>query len=119
MAGRTIDMPRRPLARLVAALLLLTIAGCRPVGPNYRRPVVATPPTFRFAESQQAASFADLPWWQVFEDPVLQALIRDAIANNLDLRAAAARVERFRGEARVAKSYLYPQVNGAAGATAQ
>jgi len=80
---------------------------------------VAAPPAFRFAESQQAASFADLPWWQVFQDPVLQALVREAIANNLDLRAAVARVERFRAEARIAKSFLYPQVNGAAGITFQ
>ena len=80
---------------------------------------MAAPPSFRFVQSQQAASFADLPWWQVFEDPVLQALIREAIANNLDLRAAAARVERFRAEARIAKSFLYPQVNGATGVTFQ
>jgi len=112
-------MPRSPLARLVAILLVLTITGCAPVGPNYTRPPVATPPTFRFAESQQAASFADLPWWQVFEDPVLQALIREAIANNLDLRAAAARVERFRAEARIAKSFLYPQVDGTATSNVQ
>jgi multidrug efflux system outer membrane protein len=80
---------------------------------------VAAPPSFRFVQSQQAASFADLPWWQVFQDPVLQALVREAIANNLDLRAAVARVERFRAEARIAKSFLYPQVNGAAGITFQ
>jgi outer membrane protein, multidrug efflux system len=112
-------MSRTPLVRVAAVLLVLTNAACGPVGPNYKRPAVAAPPTFRFVESQQAASFADLPWWQVFEDPVLQALIREAIANNLDLRAAAARVERFRAEARIAKSFLYPQVNGAAGITVQ
>ena len=105
--------------RLAVAVLVLTIANCAPVGPNYARPAVPTPPTFRFVESQQAASLADLPWWQVFEDPVLQALIREAIANNLDLRAAAARVERFRAEARVAKSFLYPQVDGVATYTVQ
>jgi outer membrane protein, multidrug efflux system len=111
-------MPRSSLARRVA-ILLVFITGCAPVGPNYKRPPVATPPTFRFVESQQAASFADAPWWQVFEDPILQALIREAIANNLDLRAAAARVERFRAEARIAKSFLYPEVNGAATYTVQ
>jgi multidrug efflux system outer membrane protein len=77
------------------------------------------PPTFRFVESSQAASMADLPWWQVFDDPVLQALIRDAVAGNLDLRAAAARVERFRAEAGIAKSFLYPRVDGAATYTVQ
>jgi multidrug efflux system outer membrane protein len=112
-------MPLRPVAGVAVALLVLSVASCAPVGPNYARPVVPTPPTFRFVESQQAASLADVPWWQVFEDPVLQALIREALANNLDLRAAAARVERFRAEARVAKSFLYPQVDGAATYTVQ
>jgi len=112
-------MSRTPFFRVAAVLLVLTNAACAPVGPNYARPAVAAPPMFRFVESQQAASFADLPWWQVFDDPVLQALVREAIANNLDLRAAAARVERFRAEARIAKSFLYPQVNGAAGVTVQ
>jgi multidrug efflux system outer membrane protein len=50
----------------------------------------------------------------VFDDPVLQALIRDAIANNLDLRVAVARVEEARARAGIAKSFLYPEVNGTA-----
>ncbi len=49
----------------------------------------------------------------MFEDPTLQALIRDAIANNLDLRIALAHVEEARARAGIAKSYLYPQVDGA------
>ncbi len=51
---------------------------------------------------------ADLPWWQVFDDPALQALIREGIANNLDLRIASARVVEARALAGIAKSYLYP-----------
>jgi multidrug efflux system outer membrane protein len=109
----------RSIGRVGAAVLAVAIAGCAPVGPNYRRPGVPTPPTFRFVDSSQAASLADLPWWQVFDDPTLQALIREAITGNLDLRAAAARVERFRAEAGIAKSFLYPRVDGAATYTAQ
>jgi multidrug efflux system outer membrane protein len=112
-------MLRQRFGHLVVVLLVRLSAACGPVGPNYTRPDVPTPPTFRFVTSDQAASFADLRWFQVFDDPVLQELIREAIAGNLDLRAAAARVERFRAEARVAKSFLYPQVNGAATYTAQ
>ena len=51
-------------------------------------------------------------WFQVFDDPTLQALIRDAIANNLDLRVALAHVEEARARAGIAKWYLYPQVDG-------
>ena len=62
----------------------------------------------------QAESLADAPWFQVFDDPTLQALIQEAIANNLDLRVAVARVEEVRARAGIAKSFLYPQVDGVA-----
>jgi multidrug efflux system outer membrane protein len=101
------------------AALALTIgslaAGCAAVGPNYERPKTPTPPQYRFVQGAQAESLADLPWWQVFDDPALQSLVRDAIANNLDLRTAAARVEEARAVAGIAKSFLYPQVDATAG----
>ena len=57
------------------------------VGPNYERPQLPTPPQYRFVEATGAGAVAGRPpWCQVFDDPALQALIRDAIANNLDLR---------------------------------
>jgi len=96
------------------ALLPSLVAGCA-VGPNYARPEMPSPPKYRFvADPVQAASLADIPWWQVFDDPKLQALIRDAVTNNLDLRVAVARVEEARARAGIAKSYLYPQVDGVA-----
>src|SRR4051812_15335623 len=92
----------------------LLLSACT-VGPNYARPQLPTPPQYRFVEAPaQAATFADLPWFQVFDDPTLQAIIRDAIANNLDLRVALARVEEARARAGIAKSFLYPQVDGVA-----
>ena len=101
------------LARgLVALTAALSALGCA-VGPNYSRPELRPPQQFRFAETTQAESLADAPWFEVFDDPVLQALIRDAIANNLDLKTAAARVEEARARAGIAKSYLYPRVEGA------
>src|SRR5262245_66558680 len=96
---------------LVAAATVLT-AGCL-VGPNYQRPQLPTPAQYRFVEgAAQAQSLADLPWWQVFDDPALQALIRESIGNNLDLRAAASRVEEARARAGIVKSFLYPTVDG-------
>ena len=105
---------RAPLASCVLFSAAATFAGCA-VGPNYERPKLPTPPEYRFVDSAQAQSLADIPWFQVFDDPALQALIREAIANNLDLKAAAARVEEMRARAGIAKSYLYPQVDGVAG----
>jgi outer membrane protein, multidrug efflux system len=108
---------RRSVPPSWSLLLLLLLSGCK-VGPNYARPRMDPPPQYRFAASPaQAESLADAPWWQVFDDPVLQALIREAIAKNLDLRAAAARVEIARAQAGIAKSFLYPEVNATASYT--
>jgi outer membrane protein, multidrug efflux system len=109
-----IEMPHAGISSglLPAALALLMTGGCA-VGPNYARPQMETPSTYRYVEgAAQAQSLADLPWWQVFDDPALQALIREALANNLDLRMALGRVEEARARAGVAKSFLYPQVDG-------
>jgi len=102
-------------ALFLAAPLSSLLVGCAAVGPNYNRPQLPNPAQFRFIEgAAQAASLADVPWFQVFDDPTLQAHIRDAIGNNLDLRAATARVEEARARAGIAKSFLYPQVDGVA-----
>ena len=57
---------------------------------------------------------SDSPWWEVFDDRALQTLVSEALANNLDLQMAVARVEEARARAGVAKSFLYPQVDGGA-----
>jgi outer membrane protein, multidrug efflux system len=96
---------------LALTTALLTI-GCAAVGPNYERPTMPIPAEFRFVEgAAQAQSLADTPWWQVFDDPTLQALVREAIANNLDVQVAASRVEEARARAGIAKSFLYPQID--------
>jgi outer membrane protein, multidrug efflux system len=116
-------MARGTVSLLGPAIAVVTsslFAGCAAVGPNYTRPQVPTPPQYRFVEgSAQAESIADVPWWKVFDDATLQALIREAIANNLDLRSAVARVEQARARAGIAKSFLYPQVDGTASYTLQ
>ncbi len=112
--------PERPTFGLLAAMLVLSSAltGCM-VGPNYKRPDMPNPAAYRFAEATQAESLADAPWFKVFEDPALQTLIKEAIAGNLDVRAAVARVEEARARAGIAKSFLYPQVDGVASYSAR
>lgn len=96
---------------LALALLSALVTGCAAVGKNYQRPDMTPPAAFRDAPAQQsAASVADLPWWEVFDDPALQELMREALAHNHDLRIAVARVQEARALARVAKSFLYPTV---------
>ena len=103
------------LSLVVAAGLA---SGCAAVGPSYTRPEMAPPGAYRHVtDAQVAASLADLPWWLVFDDDALQTLIRDALAHNLDLRIAVARVQEARALSRVARSFLYPDVGIAAGYT--
>jgi multidrug efflux system outer membrane protein len=103
----------RPSFRALAVTVSLSAAlgGCT-VGKDYERPQMPSPDQFRFADAAQAQTLADLPWFQVFDDPALQALITQAVTNNLDVRAALARVEEARAQAGIAKSYYYPQVDG-------
>ena len=94
---------------IVVALLPLFLAGCT-VGPKYVRPAVQPPANF-YAEQQTAAnSAADLAWWDLFKDPILQDLIREALKNNYDLQLAMARVEQERALLGVSRSQYYPQV---------
>jgi multidrug efflux system outer membrane protein len=80
--------------------------------------VVTSPPVFRGQEGEaQKASIADLPWWEIFQDEALRSLIQTAIANNNDLRIAAARVEQARQFARQARSDYFPGVGYQVGAS--
>jgi len=100
------------------AIVALLMSGCM-VGPDYGRPPILVPANYRGVTGAPAAeSFADLPWFEVFRDPVLQELVREALRSNYDLRIAAARVEEARAQIGIARSFLFPQLNfnGAGGA---
>ncbi len=96
---------RRVLAFGLAAL---ATNGCT-VGPDYRRPAVEAPAAYRF-EPAEAAVAADAQWWRQFGDPVLDALIADALANNDDVKIAAANVERAAAVLTTTRAPLFPQV---------
>jgi outer membrane protein TolC len=108
---------RRSLATSTVAVLSIWTASCAALGSNYERPELAPPPAYRFtAAPDQAQSLADAPWFQIFDDPVLQALVKEALSGgNLDLRIAVARVEEARARAGIARSFLYPEVNATGG----
>ena len=110
----TFKITLRPLIAALLAAILVT--GCA-VGPNYHKPDIQTPAAYHnLPENEQAqaqaASYADLPWWQVFPDPVLQDLIRTALKQNYDLQTATERIIAARGQLAVTRSSLFPQVNG-------
>ena len=100
-------MKRTAFAIIVALLL----SGCT-LGPDYLRPKILIPDNHRGVVGAPAAeSLADLPWWELFRDPVLQELTREALQHNFDLRIAAARVEQARAQIGITRSFLFPQVN--------
>ena len=97
---------------LLAMAACALLAGCM-VGPNYHRPVVAAPPSYRgqAANSPVQASVASLgneQWWTVFRDPVLQQLIRTALKQNYDVRIAATRVVQAQAEVGITRSNEFP-----------
>jgi multidrug efflux system outer membrane protein len=65
----------------------------------------------------EAVSYADLPWWQVFQDPVLQELIRTALKQNYDLQLATERITAARAQLTVTRSDQFPQVTASGLAT--
>jgi outer membrane protein, multidrug efflux system len=99
---------RQRLLTIVASAGLL--AGCA-VGPDYKRPTTTPPELFRGQTGPaEAASLADLPWWEAFRDPTLQELLQTALANNYDLRTAVASVEQARALAAQARGAFFPSI---------
>ena len=91
----------------------LLLAGCM-LGPNYQRPAINAPGAYRGESGSSIASsesLGDEKWWEVFEDPVLQQLIRTAIEQNYDLRIAASRVLQAQAQLGVTRANEFPVVN--------
>jgi outer membrane protein, multidrug efflux system len=102
---------------LLIIAVAMASAGCT-VGPDYKRPAVAVPASYRAPEplpATQAASLAGLKWFEVFKDDKLQELIRAALQQNFDLRDAVARVEAARAALGITRSAQFPNfdANGA------
>lgn len=106
----------RSLVSLVLSACCACFAGCA-VGPDYHRPAVDTPSTFRFAAPNAEVVDASLDWWTQFNDPVLSELIAKALAQNKDLGIAAARVEEYYGRYVVTRAGLLPQIGANFGAS--
>jgi outer membrane protein, multidrug efflux system len=96
----------------MAAVCCAAVAvGCA-VGPNYRRPTVDVPGAFYGEQAAaEARSVADVPWWTLFQDPVLVGLVNEALRNGFDTRLAAARVEEARALYGIARSEFFPSVD--------
>lgn len=100
----------RALSFIFCAVLIFQ-AGCA-IGPNYKRPKIEVPETYRnVLPAEEAETLADLPWWKVFKDPTLVGLIETALANNLNLAIAVARTEQAYRQSTATNSAFYPQAS--------
>lgn len=102
---------------LAVTLLALITAGCM-MGPDYRRPALDMPQCFQY-ETKEAEETADTQWWKSFQDPVLDALIAEALANNKSVRIAAANIEAAAGVLTQVRAPLFPQASYGADASRQ
>ncbi len=113
MNGQDMTRARGSLSRRRFAVpaLVLVLAGCAAVGPDYKRPETGTPKAWKESSQQDAAAKA-LPatWWEMFGDTKLNELEDQAKIQNPNLRAAAARVMQARAIARVSEADFYPNV---------
>jgi multidrug efflux system outer membrane protein len=115
LASRRATLDR--LGKCLFALALPLVVSACAVGPNYHRPAVDVPPAYRGPDESAPApstpeSIADVPWWQLFEDPVLEGLIDEALTNGYDIRIVAQRVEQARYTVGVTRADLLPQISG-------
>jgi outer membrane protein, multidrug efflux system len=101
--------------RWLAAVVFLALTGCM-VGPKYKRPPVTVPDTYRGiapdAGPQTATSIGDEKWWEVFQDPQLQGLIREALSQNYDVRIAATRVLQAQAVLGITRADQFPTITG-------
>jgi multidrug efflux system outer membrane protein len=106
------------MRRFAAITLVLLITGCK-VGPNYKRPVLATPDQYRAGapdlNQPRTQPFAERQWETVFEDEVLRALIKEALANNYNMQIAASRILQAQAVVGATRANQLPNVSGSGG----
>jgi outer membrane protein, multidrug efflux system len=97
------------------AIALMLLTGCA-VGPEYKRPAVSVPDVYRGQAAgngqQTTTSIGDEKWWTVFQDEQLQKLIREALANNYDVRIAAAHVLEAQAALGITRADQFPTITG-------
>lgn len=105
---------RREGSEVVRILAVIGLAGafcsCA-VGPDYSRPDVPSPDTFRMAnEGADLPALANMPWWELYQDQELQKLIRIALEENKDLERIVATVDEYAARLFIARTDFIPQM---------
>ncbi|MFZ4288742.1 efflux transporter outer membrane subunit [Variovorax sp. HJSM1_2] len=103
-------------AYILPVALLAVLSGCT-LGPDYQRPALDVPAQHRHAELATTGAVVDVAWWKQWGDPVLAALVDEALTANQDIAASSARVEQFYGSLGQIRGQLYPQIGADLGGT--
>jgi multidrug efflux system outer membrane protein len=93
-------------------MLALMLSGCM-LGPNYKRPDVDVPQSWRLSV-EKATTVANVPWWEQFQDPVLNKYIQTSLEQNKDLKLAVAVVDEYYALLGITRSEFFPQLDAAA-----
>jgi NodT family efflux transporter outer membrane factor (OMF) lipoprotein len=119
-AARMEARVHKRIAGSICVLSMLLVAGCT-VGPNYRRPATEVPATYKEVGNWKQAQPNDQNiggnWWEMFQDPQLNALELQVNVSNQNLKAAAAQYTQARALVRYYRSYYFPTIDGGASAT--
>ncbi len=108
------------MIRRAALLLACASLGACSMAPHYERPGLPVPPSWPVGDAylaQQEASLPSVTYQDIFQDPRLQRLIEQALANNRDLRVAAANIAAARARYHIQRAEILPEVDASAGAT--
>lgn len=97
----------------VALLVSMSLLGCM-VGPNYKRPKLKVPGQYRGAtptSTSQARPFGEMQWDTVFQDQVLQGLVKEALNNNYDIQIAATHILEANANLGIVRANQFPTLN--------
>ncbi|MBN8816760.1 MAG: efflux transporter outer membrane subunit [Sphingomonas sp.] len=109
------------IRKLTALASMASLTACS-LAPAYVRPEAPVPQSWPVGDAYLVSSEAALPavrYQDIFRDPRLQSIISQALANNRDLRVAAANIAIARGQFRIQRAELLPEVDASAGVTAR
>jgi multidrug efflux system outer membrane protein len=99
----------KKMVRVVILVVAVSLTGCA-MGPDFKKPVIDTPPAFRFSDLASKEAL-NLKWWELFDDPVLYSLVAMALDSNKDAMIAASRIEEARAALGFTKADQYPRLD--------
>lgn len=108
-----------PVRHALPALLVVALAGCASLAPDYQRPAAPVAEHWPGAGADAGPSARVPGWSALIADPRLRELVQLALAHNRDLRVAALNIEKARAQYRIQRADVLPTIAAGASETAQ